>query len=286
MSEPVALRAIRAGLQGLGAVSPGAAARVALRLFVRPRRYGRPERERKVLATGTRLALKCGYQATEWGAGPTVLLVHGWEGRGTQLGAFVQPLVAAGRRVVALDGPAHGDSPGRETNGVDFARALVAVERELGGVEAVVAHSFGSAAAILAMDMGMPVPRLAVIAGPARTWDVLWRFTQFLRMRGAVAERFMAECEKLVGRRVEDLHQVDVVARLNPPGLIVHDRDDAEVPYADGVALANAWPAAELRTMTGLGHRRILRDPEVVRQVVRFVTAEADVPAEALTRLA
>ena len=48
-----------------------------------------------------------------WGAGPSVLLVHGWEGRGAQLGALVDPLVAAGYRVVALDGPAHGDSPGR-----------------------------------------------------------------------------------------------------------------------------------------------------------------------------
>ena len=41
-----------------------------------------------------------------WGSGPTVLLVHGWEGRGSQLSAFAPALVKAGFRVVAVDMPA------------------------------------------------------------------------------------------------------------------------------------------------------------------------------------
>jgi len=32
----------------------------------------------------------------KWGRGPAVLLAHGWGGRGAQLGAFVDPLVARG----------------------------------------------------------------------------------------------------------------------------------------------------------------------------------------------
>jgi hypothetical protein len=44
---------------------------------------------------------------------------------------------------------------------------------------------------------------------------------------------------------------------------VIHDRDDREVPYAGGVATANAWPGARLFTAGGLGHRRLLSDPEV-----------------------
>src|SRR5262249_24762467 len=43
-------------------------------------------------------------------AAPAVLLVHGWGGRGVQMGAFVEPLRARGYRVVWFDQPGHGAS--------------------------------------------------------------------------------------------------------------------------------------------------------------------------------
>ena len=46
-----------------------------------------------------------------------------------------------------------------------------------------------------------------------------------------------------------------------------------DVPAADGEAIARAWPGAVLLTTTGLGHRGVLWDDEVVRRVVRFVGA-------------
>jgi pimeloyl-ACP methyl ester carboxylesterase len=45
---------------------------------------------------------------------------------------------------------------------------------------------------------------------------------------------------------------------------------DPDVPYDHGVEIARAWPGAELVTTSGLGHRAILRDPEVVRRAVDF----------------
>ena len=50
------------------------------------------------------------------------------------------------------------------------------------------------------------------------------------------------------------------------------DRDDDEVAWTDGAAIAEAWPGARLVTTTGLGHRRILRDAQVVSQAVSFVS--------------
>ena len=46
------------------------------------------------------------------GAGPRILLVHGWGGHAARLRRYVRPLNAAGFRVVAFDAPGHGGSGG------------------------------------------------------------------------------------------------------------------------------------------------------------------------------
>ena len=53
--------------------------------------------------------------------------------------------------------------------------------------------------------------------------------------------------------------------------LFVHDRDDAEVAFGSGLALARAWKDARLVATRGLGHRRILRAPEVVQDAIDFI---------------
>src|SRR5262245_22361365 len=103
----------------LSAVAPGLAARLAARMFLTPRRHPRPLAERSLLMTARSDPLLVGGRPVEswtWGAGPLVLLVHGWSGRGTQLGALIDPLVAHGLSVAAFDAPGHGDSdPGPVT---------------------------------------------------------------------------------------------------------------------------------------------------------------------------
>ena len=63
------------------------------------------------------------------------------------------------------------------------------------------------------------------------------------------------------------------MAVKTPPLLVIHDRDDHETSWQDGVDIASRWPIATLQTTTGLGHNRILRDSAVVESVTRFVSA-------------
>jgi hypothetical protein len=58
---------------------------------------------------------------------------------------------------------------------------------------------------------------------------------------------------------------------MGTPLLVVHDRDDNEVPWQDGAIIARAWPDAVFSSTGGIGHRRILRDPSVIRAVATFV---------------
>jgi pimeloyl-ACP methyl ester carboxylesterase len=264
------LAAYRLFFAVLGRLSPALAGLLAAKLFARPRRHARPARESELIARGSRVVLPDGLHATAWGAGPTVLLVHGWEGRGAQLGAFVDPLVAAGYRVVALDGPAHGDSPGVTTTGPEFARALVATRDVVGPLAAIVGHSFGGFTSLLAVSRGLPTARIVTIGTPASVPEVLRDFLRLIRLPDRALPSMIAALEARVGAPMASFEVEAFAPTVDVPVLVVHDTDDREVPYADGPRLAEVF-GARLLTTNGLGHRRILYAPEVVAAVVEFI---------------
>lgn len=55
--------------------------------------------------------------------------------------------------------------------------------------------------------------------------------------------------------------------------LVLHDRADLEVPFHHGAGIAGAWPGARLDELRGLGHRRVLKDPDVIYRATTFVTS-------------
>lgn len=211
-----------------------------------------------------------------WGEGQPVYLVHGWGGWRGQLGAFVEPLLSRGCRVVAFDAPSHGDSgpsrhgPHRST-GVEMMDALHTIVASYGPPAGIVAHSLGGAVTAWAIDDGLiTVPRLGFVApttGPLPYIDLLVRH---MGLSARTRSAMLAHLESMLGKPVDRFDARHVDATL-PPTLIVHDLDDKEVPYTEGVELAEAWPAADLVTTEELGHQRILRDPKVLDRVAAFV---------------
>ncbi|MFB8228663.1 alpha/beta fold hydrolase [Cellulosimicrobium sp. NPDC055967] len=300
------LAVVRARLAGLQAVSPRRAARLALDLWCTPpdgagrRRDGRSAPgelttvttdagSRVVVETWAAAAAATGGEGQASPAGEpagtrvpaevgVVYLAHGWGGWRGQLGAFVEPLRAAGYRVVAFDAPSHGDSgPGslgwRRSTMPELADALATVVRAHGEPAAVVSHSLGTATTVLAVRDGLPAGRLVLVAAIADVLGELDGFADLLRLSRRTRELLQGLLSDVAGRPLAEL---DVRETLRthpvPPALVVHDRADKEVPYPVGAALAAAWPEGELLTTEGLGHHRLLRDPEVVRAVVDYVT--------------
>jgi pimeloyl-ACP methyl ester carboxylesterase len=237
-----------------------------------PARPGRPFR----LAVG-------GHQVVgeTWGEGPAVYLLHGWGGWRGQLDALVDPLVEAGYRVVAFDAPSHGDSdpgpegPGRSTI-LEFADALDAVVAANGPAHAVVAHSLGATAAAYAVARGLPVGRLAFVSPMADPLPYTRTFAGRLGFGERVRSRLVGRLERRVAMPLSAFDVPAMAATVaTPPLLLVHDRQDAETSWSDSAAIAQAWPGARLVSTAGLGHRRILRAPAVVAEVVGFVAAAA-----------
>jgi pimeloyl-ACP methyl ester carboxylesterase len=289
--------AVRAGLRVLSETWPAAGAVISAKLMFRTHRRTLRAAERDLLATAQAFDVhsRAGkVRAYAWGTGPTVVLVHGWNGHAAQLGPMVGPLLEAGYRVVSFDAPGHGASPGSESSMVHFADALDAVLDEVrppfGLVHAVVAHSMGGAATTFAMgrrqrapnagleralrETNLPVRRFVFVAPPIDARDFVRGFVRRTGIGVTASGALSAHIEARFGVALADLDALRIAPSLNAPLLVVHDEEDREVPLRCGQALADAWPGSNLEVTRGLGHTRILRDPVVVQRIADFVAEE------------
>jgi pimeloyl-ACP methyl ester carboxylesterase len=186
--------------------------------------------------------------------------------------AFVFPLLSAGYRVIAYDQPAHGVSEGRLTGLPDFAEVLADIAGQHGRVQAVIGHSLGGAAAALALARGTAdFRKVVMVSPPSDLVGYSRRFARWHWIPEAMRRSMQSAIEERYGVRWEDLELSRLASRLNARALVIHDRNDHVVPWAQGENVARLWPNARLLTTTGLGHGRILQDEQVTRAAADFI---------------
>lgn len=288
--DDVASRVVRSTFQHLGEVAPGLLSAMAERLFTTPKRIPAPPRERAHIAAAEhrtvstsvgRLAVSRWVAAElpwEAPAHETVVLLHGWQGRGSQLCAFVDPLLQAGLDVVAIDGPGHGRSSGERADVGTFSMALREVVAALAddghAVRAVIGHSMGAGATALAVADGLDVQAAVLIAPPRSVATVTDDFATALGLSAKTEQALRKRLRRRFHPYLWDRVAIDDrVAAARARALVIHDVEDIEVPFARGRAVAEAWPGARLLPTQGLGHRRILRDASVIDATVEFISA-------------
>ncbi|MDH6592115.1 pimeloyl-ACP methyl ester carboxylesterase [Variovorax sp. TBS-050B] len=206
---------------------------------------------------------------------PLVLLVHGWGGHAGQMLGLAEAVADAGLRPVLLELPAHGRSAGTTSNSPQFARAIGYVAARLAAdghaLRAAVAHSLGANALGLAAAQGLAVERLVLLAPPASPREYTRYFAHTFGLSEATRLAMQRRFEAREGVLMQQLEPAAVGPRIVQPTLIVHDRDDRVNRFADAEAYRDAIAGAQLVATEGLGHRRILKEEGVVRQVARFL---------------
>lgn len=259
-------------------MAPATASRLADRIFLRPPRVPSPPREEWWATEAERFTVPFGegtLAGWKWGwGGEKILLVHGWGGRGLQLGAFAEPLVEAGYEVIAYDAPGHGQSWGARSSLPEKASAVAAMVHHLGGVKAIIAHSAGAAAVTSALGRPgtpLPVERLVYLAPSVDMLEVTHRFADMVGFSRPVVDRMREGIERRYGVKFQELAGESIAPRLDHSLLVIHDREDREISIHEGSRLVRSWKGARLLVTEGLGHYRLLRDDSVVAQTVRFV---------------
>ena len=271
-----ALRLIVAVQRVLSRIAPGLSAAWAHRLLARPQRHA-PQPWESVTPDDFRTErLEGDLVARVWDAdhpnAPGVLLLHGWSGRHSQFGPLIVALRRARLRAITVDPPAHGDSPGVESHPIAFADAAFAAAERFGPLLGAVGHSMGAGSLAYALSLERFAERAVLIAGPASMSGVLARYADALQLAPRARQRLFERVGRRMGVAEKDL---DVDQLAMPEGLqvlVVHDHDDRDVPVAEAEAIKRAWPAAQVYLTAGLGHRRVLSDPDVIRRIVGFLS--------------
>lgn len=218
-----------------------------------------------------------------WGAGPTVLLAHGWGSRASHLALLARHLAAASFRVVAFDAPAHSSRPdlvpAPTSNLFEFARALAAVARSLGTIHGVAAHSLGAAAAAFVVA-GAPlleadrfgVPRLILISAPASVESIIGNFARRNGLQESAREVLSRDLESAFRMSVPDYSVGRALCSIRGTRiLLLHDRADAEFPVGEALETCRDAGAIRLVITERYGHSRILASRGAFEEIREFL---------------
>lgn len=216
--------------------------------------------------SGTRI------HAQKWGAGPAVLLVHGWEGSQRDMGTFLVPLLQAGHSVVALDFQAHGNSGGETATIPQMARTIQKLADTAGPFKALIAHSVGCAASQVAMAQGVGIERAVLISSPLRYRAYAEAMAAQHGLTGPAWVAIHGALNDL-GCDVDRVDAAHYGPQVSAECLFLHSQDDRVVPAPMGQAAAEFLPCAKFELVDGLGHARILGDDAIVQRAVDHITA-------------
>lgn len=109
------------------------------------------------MAAPQRVMFRFGLTGRRWGLiGPVVLMLQAQEAPAARFEQMIEPIVASGRQVVALDDPTEV-SASRNARIDELAAAITEAATEIDQLEAVVSHGLGSAAAARALEHGLHV---------------------------------------------------------------------------------------------------------------------------------
>jgi pimeloyl-ACP methyl ester carboxylesterase len=283
--------AVRTAVSAASMLAPTFAADMAFRLFSTPGIAGGLSPEQKTLADHAkqRLAgselIRLTYAAGEIqtyrfrgrslnGPRGTVVFVHGWTSAALYMLAFVDPLLALGFDVVCFDLPAHGRSTGRTTDLRQCAHALKLVAATIPDVCGIVAHSFGGPVTALALDddgsSHLDIRKIALLAAPNAAADVIRSFGGSLGLHPQAQNQLETEFETLCGCPLGEFTGAKFFSRINCPMLVLHGRDDHDVPYRHGLAY-QTLPNCHFVPLNSTGHRDILSSAQAVRLVSEFM---------------
>lgn len=266
---------IRGALHLFYSIAPTRAAKLASFLFRRPRR--KPITYTWHLPVGAEdihvyhnLQKLVGYS---WGDGDkTIVMVHGWESHLGRMLPLVRPLVNAGFRVVAFDGPGHGQSPQLLTNMYDFGEAVrCAIEQQ--SPYAVIANSFGAAATttMLSRQPELQPEKLVLVSPMGHFEHHLAIFNRLVGIDGELEKAMRHQIETKLPRPIAHFDVAQAVKTLNVPGLVIHDLYDPIIPFESSLQVASNWVQGEFKETRHLGHKNVIGNADIQAIITRFL---------------
>ena len=249
----------------------------ASKLFTTPIKHKLPKREIEMDQNSTQQmitipAINRKVNVYQYGKSTKkILLVHGWSGRGTQLCKIAKELTNLGYETVSFDAPAHGKSPGNSTIMVDFIASIIEIDKQFGPFEIAIGHSLGGMSVMNAIKEGLIVDKAIIIGSGDIVQDITDDFIAKLGLKPEISNLLCERFEKKYGGKMDDYSAYKAAKKVLIPTLVIHDKNDPEVPVKAGINIYNHLKNGELLLTEQLGHRKILADYQVIQKIITFI---------------
>ena len=261
----------------LQSISKNLTVKFAKKLFSTPIRYKLPKRELE-MNSNTKQELiyipKIGKKVMVYQYGTSTkkaLLVHGWSGRGTQLVKIADKLIDMGYATISFDAPAHGKSPGKTTLMLEFIESILELEKQYGKFEFAIGHSLGAMSILNSIKQGLNVKKAVILGSGDSINDILLDFVSKIQLKPEFATLMRESFEKKFNDSMESYSGAVAAEKVLVPMLVIHDKEDDDVPYTASVNIHNKLKNSELMLTNNLGHRKILGDEKVISKIQEFL---------------
>jgi pimeloyl-ACP methyl ester carboxylesterase len=259
-------------------LSPSLAAKFASKLFRTPIKFKVPSRELHMVNNTLKKtlyipAIKKNIVTYHYGdSTKTILLVHGWSGRGTQLVKIADALIAQDYKVLTFDAPAHGNSEGKTTMMNEFIDSIKALENEFGFFEAAIGHSLGGIALLNAVKDGLNIKKLVTIGAGNSITEICDLFINNMQLKPKISVLMKNKFDALFDDDIENYSSFKAAGDVKIPVLLIHDYDDDEIPIKVVDEICKELDNASTYITNELGHRKILGDENTIKRIVTFLS--------------
>ena len=276
-ASPVLIYSFRFYFNTIGRVFQQIAAKQLIRLFSSPVNRIVRVKENEILQLANKEEIEVEGSRVNvylWGEeGSIVMLFHGWQSNAGSLGAFVNPLLEKGFRVLAFDAPAHGKSGGKRANLIYFKKTAEKLLDQYGLPEIVIGHSLGANTIIVsAYEQQIAFNKVILISPLNRLMSVFEEMRALLWIPNSLFRRFVDSFGEWAGYPFWDFYFHDF-AKKSPlkEVLILHDINDRVTSFSHAKEMKEKWQVPTLKGIEGSGHYKILWDSKVLGYVLDFI---------------
>lgn len=262
-------------------ISSPLATRFAIKLFRTPIRFKIPEREKMMAESAQKETLfipKIKKEVMVYTYGYSkrkVLLVHGWSGRGTQLYTIADKLLENGFMTISFDAPAHGKSSGKTTMMSEFIAVAMFLKEKFGPFEIAIGHSLGGMAVLNSVKQGLDIKKAIVIGSGDMITDIITVFVHKLELKEKLVPKIKHLFFKKFGEDIDNYSGSVAAMDVKIPTLVIHDTEDKDVPVSCAHSIRQNLEQGEILITNGLGHRRVLKDHQVINRIIEFIKRDS-----------
>lgn len=214
------------------------------------------------------------FQTYTWKGNDTIiLLVHGWESNASRWENLLPYLKKSGSTIIAIDGPAHGLSSGKEFSIPKYAEFIhIAVEKFQ--PQYLIGHSMGGKTCLYYQSVYQNnlLKKMVILGAPSDFNIILHNYIALLSLNSKISKSLEDHYLNHFKLSLEQFSGKLFASKLNIKGLIAHDIDDTVVLFEEGKKIASAWKNVVFIETKGLGHS--MHDDELYEKVSRFLFEE------------